>query len=91
MDVNVSRKMVAHHNNARRELVKLNSDELAEIILDSVPEKTLTAIVTTLRVTREKGRREADEARRDDTRRGIENKDGVYSRPPRVYSRPPPR
>ena len=82
MDVNVSRKMVAHHNNARRELVKLNSDELAEIILDSVPEKTLTAIVTTLRVTREKGRREADEARRDDTRRGIENKDGVYSRPP---------
>ena len=64
MDVNVSRKMVAHHNNARRELVKLNSDELAEIILDSVPEKTLTAIVTTLRVTREKGRREADEARR---------------------------
>ena len=82
MDVNVSRKMVAHHNNARRELVKLNSDELAEIILDSVPEKTLTAIVTTLRVTREKGRREADEARRDDTRRGIENKDGVYQRPP---------
>ena len=79
MDVNVSRKMVAHHNNARRELVKLNSDELAEIILDSVPEKTLTAIVTTLRVTREKGRREADEARRDDTRRG---KDGVYQRPP---------
>ena len=82
MDVNVSRKMVAHHNNPRRELVKLNSDELAEIILDSVPEKTLTAIVTTLRVTREKGRREADEARRDDTRRGIENKDGVYQRPP---------
>ena len=82
MDVNVSRKMVAHHNNARRELVKLNSDELAEIILDSVPEKTLTAIVTTLRVTREKARREADEARRDDTRRGIENKDGVYQRPP---------
>ena len=82
MDVNVSRKMVAHHNNARRELVKLNSDELAEIVLDSVPEVVLKAMVTALKVTREKSRREANEARRDDTRRGIEYKDGVYPRPP---------
>jgi len=68
MDVNVNRKMVTHRSNARRELTKLDADELAEIILDSVPEKTLTAIVTALRVTREKSRREANEARRADAR-----------------------
>ena len=72
----------AFRSAARRELVKLNSDELAEIVLDSVPEVVLKAMVTALKVTREKSRREANEARRDDTRRGIENKDGVYQRPP---------